>query len=139
MNLLPLNIVNGVLILHGRHDTDEQLKVYFTQVAARVAPGIPVVLSRDDYHARAAQLGGWNPWISDVVGGYDSVKRLPRYYLYVVPGDGDVGRATMEIVKGALRLHKQVYYLTPEGGLIPVLDVQHNGKGHKDGWSLVVQ
>jgi hypothetical protein len=101
------------------------------------AVGAVLTSAEDDYNANFGRLGGWEPWQRDVATGIRFSDREPRYHIYVVT-EMDVGRATAEILKQALRAAKVVMYFDLERNalerVVGVVDV--NADDWKYGWSI---
>ena len=78
--------------------------------AAAFLPGeVSVAASFDDFQERFRIVGTWSDWTSDVAQGVRSGDYRPRYHLFLLD-EPFVGRATAQIIEGALGAGKPVLY-----------------------------
>jgi hypothetical protein len=102
------------------------------------APVDNVVISgTDDYDKNFARYGGWESWTTSVAQGfeYHDSQLAPRFHAFVVTPDRAIGKATSDIVKGALAVAKPVFYFNGVG-LYGVKGVVRVGGNYKNGWEL---
>lgn len=135
-----------LFIAHPKAVADEALdalKVQIEELVRAKNPGkdIEVVLGRDDFHARAVTLGGWEPWSRNVVTGINTVTGQPLFSAIIIPalaGGLAVGKATADMVSLALSMARPVRVFA-QGQLIPVKGVSTiNARDYKAGWSLTI-
>jgi len=72
---------------------------------------VRVVPGRDDF--RECCRGDWSLWAKRVVARRDAVTMKRLYHVYVVPSDV-VGRATADIIEGAITANLPVFRLLPK-------------------------
>lgn len=72
---------------------------------------VKVIPGRDDFKERCR--GDWNLWAKQVVARKDAVTMKRLYHAYVVPSDV-VGRATADIIEGAITANLPVFRLYPK-------------------------
>jgi len=104
---------------------------------AKVVPG------RDDFERRAAGLGGWKRWCSDVPCGcsYDGEPLFHGVIVPVTDTETGIGRATALLIKGFLKEGKYTYAWSPVQKLfVPIVGLAElPGDNWKEWATLVLQ
>ncbi len=92
-----------IFLAHAKDADSEQLK---QQLKQKLKDPYIITTGFEDYEARYKTCGSWVAWTTSV--GQGKLMGVPRYDAFIVPfiaGD-KIGRATMQIITGALALGK---------------------------------
>jgi len=126
-----------VFLAHAKSDDDVNMKLLLTQKLQ----GHPYVITtgREDYEARFKSCGTWDSWTSSVASG--KIMGVDRFQSIIVPVNADrtIGRATMQIIVGALAGNKSCYTWDRRTNVLEkVCAVETvDAKNWQAGWKLV--
>ena len=99
----------------------------FAGIRASTSKTVELVDSLAWFESQFASCGDWDSWALESVTGRSYRTREPHFHGFILNGDGNVGRATAQVVRLALDLRKPVYQFTG-GKLTPVVSVCPQGE-----------
>ena len=126
-----------VFLAHAKSDDSINLKLLLTQKLQ----GHPYVITtgKDDYEARFKACGTWDSWTSSIASG--KIMGVDRFQSIIVPvyADRTIGRATMQIVVGALAVDKSCYTWDRTTSVLQRISAVEtvDTKNWQAGWRLV--
>lgn len=104
---------------------------------ARGATDYNIITGSEDFEKSFARYGGWDGWTTSVSKGteYHDGQIAPRFNAFVVGPDRTVGKATANIIRGAISMGKPVWFFN--GTLLStVRGVACISGNFKDGWEV---
>ena len=128
-------------LAHSRHDDDSDIDTWVadTEMNLQSSGDCKVIAGRDDYKSRAAAMGGWTAWCSDVSIG-ESYSGEPMFDGIIVPvcevDSVSVGRATAQLLEGFLGKSKRaIAWHVEEKVFFEIVGVQPTESGNYSSWS----